>query len=83
MLGNAQQWCDDLYQNYPESADAISKDLGSMKPVVNTDGRVLRGGAFFYRPLFVRSALRNYFLPSADRSFNFGFRPARTYPQFH
>ena len=49
MLGNAWQWCDDSYQDYPKVADAISKDLGSTKPVANTDSRVLRGGAFYYR----------------------------------
>jgi formylglycine-generating enzyme required for sulfatase activity len=41
--------------------------------------RVLRGGAFSGRPSDVRSANRYNYRPE-DRSYNSGFRPARTYP---
>ena len=46
MLGDAWEWCDDSYRDYPKGADVISKDLGSTEPVLDTKPRVLRGGAF-------------------------------------
>ena len=80
MHGNAWEWCDDSYQDYPKVADAISKDLGSTKPVANTDSRVLRGGAFYIQPVFVRSAYRLSTVLPAYRFHFFGFRPVRTLP---
>jgi eukaryotic-like serine/threonine-protein kinase len=77
MQGNAWQWCDDVYASYP-NAD-VSEDHGSTKPIVDTDSRVLRGGAFFTLPEYVRSAYRDYDAP-AVRVYYIGFRPARTYP---
>jgi len=79
MLGNAWEWCFDLYANYPEQATEVSKDLPTTRQVADGDRRVARGSAFFSRPRVVRSAVR-YDLPAGDREYNVGFRPARTYP---
>ena len=46
--------------------------------MLTKDPRLLRGGAFIYRPAGVRSANRDWNAPSA-RNTNVGFRPARTY----
>jgi hypothetical protein len=87
MHGNVWQWCDDSNRAYPKAADAISEDLGSTKPVIDSNTRVLRGGAFYYPPENVRSADRNGDQPAypnfnqlAFRINRFGFRPARTLP---
>lgn len=79
MLGNAFEWCDDSYASYLLVEGKVSEDSGTMKPVTLDDRRVLRGGAFYSQPLFVRSAYRNLDRPDY-RSTNLGFRPARTYP---
>ena len=41
--------------------------------------RFLRGGAFNWQPAYVRSAVRDRYLPAVRSTFN-GFRPSRTYP---
>ena len=79
MHGNAWEWCDDRYLDYPEDADTVSEDLGGTKPVTDTQSHVLRGGAFSSPPANVRSAARLYDLP-ANRANSSGFRPARTLP---
>jgi eukaryotic-like serine/threonine-protein kinase len=69
--GNAWEWCN-------ERGDG-QNGLGS-ETVKSNDIRVLRGGAFFSGPLFVRSAIRVN-RPVENRSpYVVGFRPARTYP---
>jgi serine/threonine protein kinase/formylglycine-generating enzyme required for sulfatase activity len=70
-LGNAYEWCKDLYQS---EIDKFSRDyaIDVRKP------RVLRGGAFSYRPADVRSANRNGGMPSNGYSES-GFRLAVTY----
>jgi formylglycine-generating enzyme required for sulfatase activity len=45
--------------------------------VKNNRTRVLPGGSFNNRPVYVRSADRTWYLPT-DRVTNVGFRPART-----
>ena len=79
MQGNTWDWCDDLAQAYP-TADAVSEDLGSTKPIIDTDSRILRGGAFPYRPEYLRSAYRNDSTLAPNRRSYCGFRVARTYP---
>ncbi len=78
MHGNAWEWCDDPYLAYPKAGGTISEDVVSTKPVIDTDNRVLRGGAFFNHPQSVRSSYRYNYQP-AIRNDDFGFRPARTY----
>jgi eukaryotic-like serine/threonine-protein kinase len=86
MLGNVWEWCFDLSVDYPRkqtvlklALDKVVGDVPSVQPVEDTQGRVLRGGAFNSRPENVRSAFRLTTLP-VYRSNLIGFRPARTYP---
>jgi formylglycine-generating enzyme required for sulfatase activity len=79
-LGNAFEWCDNRYENYPVAKDAtVSEDSGTKADVRDKVGRVLRGGSFSFRASLVRSAYRNGTVPTA-RAYNDGFRAARTYP---
>jgi serine/threonine protein kinase/formylglycine-generating enzyme required for sulfatase activity len=75
MLGNAFEWCDDLFVSHPEADGTVADDAGTTKPVTPENRHVLRGGAFYNRPVYVRSAFR--YLPDY-RVFSYGFRPART-----
>jgi serine/threonine protein kinase/formylglycine-generating enzyme required for sulfatase activity len=68
MHGNAQQWCQDVY---PEKGNKVIED------VKDTNFVLLRGGSFLSNADLVRSANRNGFKPVL-RSFDFGFRVART-----
>jgi hypothetical protein len=77
MLGNAFEWCDDLFVSYPETGGRVSKESRTTTPVTQGDRHVLRGGGFYNRPVYVRSAFR--YLPDY-RVFSYGFRPVRAYP---
>ncbi len=77
MLGNAFEFCDDLYRPDPHE---IVEDSGSPSPVVDRDGRTIRGGSYNSNGHIVRSAYRNSsrpFYPSASN----GFRVVRTLPE--
>jgi formylglycine-generating enzyme required for sulfatase activity len=77
MLGNTWEWCFDMYS---KQADKVAyEDMPTTQSVDDRGRRVLRGGAFAYRPSSVRSAYRGSYQPDA-RSDSIGFRPARTYP---
>lgn len=70
MTGNAWEWCQDEYGEYP---------LGSIQdPQGAKEGEyhVLRGGSWYHDATFCRSASRYHAIPS-DRH-NFGFRVAMT-----
>lgn len=71
-LGNVFEWVDDCWSdNYiGSSADGSAREDGEC------DERMLRGGSWYSRPIFVRSAYRNRFSPD-HRSSSFGFRVAR------
>jgi formylglycine-generating enzyme required for sulfatase activity len=75
MHGNIREWCwdwyDDEYFQHSPSADPNGPSSGEY--------RVLRGGSCYTRSAWVRSAQHLYEKP-ARGSFNFGFRPSRTYP---
>ena len=72
MLGNAWEWVEDCYK---DSYDGAFVD-GSARQEVECTSRVLRGGGWNYRPLFIRSAIR--FRDNPDVAFdNSGFRIAR------
>jgi formylglycine-generating enzyme required for sulfatase activity len=76
MLGNALEWCQDGFESDETKSDgAIDRD-GFVDPDRH---RVLRGGAFLYNPVLLRSASRIRYRPT-ERDFFIGFRVARTLP---
>jgi hypothetical protein len=79
-LGNANEWCQDLAISYSKDR-AWMEDEEQARAVSNSQSRVLRGGAYVYSPLYVRSASRYYPAPTYRTNYT-GFRVARTYPSF-
>ena len=77
MLGNVIEWCQERPPTYRPDRDGTMLDNITTQEYVNTD-RLLRGGAFYYPPAFVRSAVRDWLAPSLRITY-FGFRLARTY----
>jgi formylglycine-generating enzyme required for sulfatase activity len=78
MQGSVWVWCQDRYGPYPEvGADQALEDRED-KENKDAEHRSLRGGAFYYNAVFVRSGLRNWDVPSFRINY-FGFRLARTY----
>ncbi len=71
LHGNVYEWCWDWFGSYPEEPqiDPTGSDGGSF--------RVLRGGAFFFPPRFLRSAFRNGNVPE-NRVRGIGFRCVRS-----
>ena len=67
MHGNAWDWCDDSYQDYPKAADDISNDLGSTKPVIDADQPCVawRG---VHHSTWTRPLGRPYHHPTGDLS---------------
>jgi formylglycine-generating enzyme required for sulfatase activity len=74
--GNVWTWCQELYKVYPKT-DGITDDREDVLEIPDGLERVLRGGSFINTESFVRSAYRNYYVPSY-RNDNAGFRVART-----
>ena len=79
MLGNVYEWCQEQYLAYEPGKGVLKDDINIQLSIIDKHPRLLRGGAFFDRPALVRSACRNWYLPSF-RDVNGGFRPSRTYP---
>ena len=68
LLGNVYEWCQDRYESYRlDQNNTIYDSIDINEPLSDTHPRVLRGGAFDYRPDVVRSASRGWFEPS-DRT---------------
>ncbi|MBI4905454.1 MAG: formylglycine-generating enzyme family protein [Acidobacteria bacterium] len=73
MAGNLMEWCSDWY----------SRDYYSVSPRKNPKGpasgayRVVRGGAFFFEPIDLRSTARSAAWPSLQSYRMLGFRVAR------
>jgi eukaryotic-like serine/threonine-protein kinase len=78
MLGNVDEWCQERALLYRPDRAGIMVDNSSIQEYVDINRRLLRGGAFIYRPAFVRSAYRLWIAPTI-RNNVYGFRPARTY----
>jgi formylglycine-generating enzyme required for sulfatase activity len=73
MAGNMWEWCQDFYGDYASGAatDPAGPDSGTH--------RVLRGGAWHFKPIYCRSAVRS-FSTSDNHTFDFGFRVAASVP---
>lgn len=74
LHGNVYEWCEDRFANY-DSAPQVRDPVGPSRGAF----RVLRGGAFDYRPTFARSGERARNSPTY-RSYTIGFRIARSLP---
>jgi formylglycine-generating enzyme required for sulfatase activity len=71
MHGNAWEWSQD-------QSDNRGKDKEDIECISDENGRVLRGGSFYYLASLVRCANRSRLVPSIRYS-TVGFRPARTF----
>jgi eukaryotic-like serine/threonine-protein kinase len=78
VQGNVLTWCQESYKPYPQGEE-VSEDKEDDSVIDSTNSRVLRGGAFSGLPSAVRSAFRNYIVPTY-RYLSFGVRLARTMP---
>jgi formylglycine-generating enzyme required for sulfatase activity len=77
MQGNTWTWVNDPSYFYAQGI-AIADTL-DIRDINSDVGRVLRGGSFLDRPLYVRSSNRDYYRPDG-RFYTTGLRLARTYP---
>jgi serine/threonine protein kinase/formylglycine-generating enzyme required for sulfatase activity len=73
LHGNDCEWCQNRWEQFQDI-----KDHQEECKVDSSSSRPLRGGAFFYAPLGVRSVFRYGAVP-AYRASEDGFRPARTF----
>jgi formylglycine-generating enzyme required for sulfatase activity len=73
MHGNIWEWCQNRLNDFTDKRDPQKEDK-----VDNRSHRSLRGGAFNYYALNLRSGSRIHNVPAA-RSYVTGFRPARTF----
>jgi formylglycine-generating enzyme required for sulfatase activity len=79
-LGNVYEWVQDRPTVYPvNSQKLVQNRSNSSVMIMESDSRLLRGGSFASHPACVRSAYRYGNQPSV-RDFDYGFRPARSYP---
>lgn len=78
MLGNAFEWCNDLYV-FDRTRAGRFEDLPTTQAIKSEGSRVMRGGSFGSRPQVCRCAARTHGGPTT-RNHAIGFRPVRTYP---
>ncbi|AXT19951.1 hypothetical protein D7030_02170 [Flavobacteriaceae bacterium AU392] len=71
MSGNALEWCMDRYDKDYYNKSSVSNPKGAIKG----DRRVLRGGGWYYRPIYCRITQRTNSTPDYQ-SYVFGFRIA-------
>jgi formylglycine-generating enzyme required for sulfatase activity len=81
MIGNALEWCNDWYDQYPGEGSADIEQAVTVDPTGPAQGEqhVLRGGAFVYGPRQSRSAFRGRNWPDF-RNFYIGFRVSLDVP---
>jgi formylglycine-generating enzyme required for sulfatase activity len=77
MQGNAMEWCQEAVMRYNTNL-AWLDDLEDTDPLISSNNRVLRSGAWDFRAPALRCANR-FSYPPHERSNYFGFRAARTY----
>lgn len=72
MHGNVWEWCQDHWHENYQGAPVNGKAWE------DADGgrRVIRGGSWFYRPVYLRAANRNWYIPE-DLNGDLGFRLAQ------
>ena len=73
MHGNLWEWVQDCWNGSYQGAPTD----GSAWTSGDCERRVVRGGSWYFEPAYLRAALRNGF-SAGFRSFDFGFRVART-----
>jgi formylglycine-generating enzyme required for sulfatase activity len=78
MLGNMFEWCQDRHRESTQGRRVYDDNISISELLMDKHPRLLRGGAFTYRPASVRSAYRSWDAPT-NRSIDSGFRLARTY----
>jgi sulfatase modifying factor 1 len=81
IQGNVSEWCYDAYLRYPSDSAGPADDAAETDTVQESVRRVLRGGTFGYPARNIRAAFRNFSLP-VNRTYKYGFRPARTYQSY-
>ncbi|MGI9518406.1 MAG: formylglycine-generating enzyme family protein, partial [Pirellulaceae bacterium] len=77
IQGNVYEWCFDAYAEYPVDLTTPVYDAPEAGEVEESLNRVIRGGSFDNRAMFVRSAYRFQSFPGF-RYYSFGFRLAKT-----
>jgi serine/threonine protein kinase/formylglycine-generating enzyme required for sulfatase activity len=79
LHGNAWEWVQDRFRGYVTTEGGkATRDIEDKLDINSKDSRVLRGGSFSYPAVSLRSAYRSGNFP-ANRGYNHGFRPARTF----
>jgi formylglycine-generating enzyme required for sulfatase activity len=80
MLGNVNEWCQDLVNAYWRTKKGLKYDiLYNNAHVYTHSGRARRGGCYLYPADIIRSAERSAYTPQLNIVY-LGFRPARTCP---
>ena len=77
MQGNVYEWCLDEYGEYPSETAFTVEDAPQAGVIGESGYRVVRGGSFDNRAMFVRSAYR-FNVEPGYQYYSIGFRPART-----
>jgi formylglycine-generating enzyme required for sulfatase activity len=80
MLGNAIEWCQDLYAQYPAKLRVDEPDAASVEDGQN---RAARGEKFMSKPENIRAARRDTKHAVQKPDWIVGFRPARTLDPSH
>ncbi len=78
MLGNILEWNQNTTQFYTYDSSLVKSSGVQAGKVDAKQRRLLRGGSFGDRALYVRSSFRIVNVPSIGNSI-YGFRPSRTY----